>query len=270
MNGTTSERAVVGVDVGGSGIKGALVDPSTGSLLSERLRLPTPSPSTPERVATTLAHLVEALGGRGPIGCTFPAIVRNGVTLSAANVDQAWIGAPAQEIFEEVTGRPVVLLNDGDAAGVAEMAFGAGVGRLGTVLVTTFGTGIGSALFTGGQLLPNAELGHLIVMGHEAEAYASDRVRKDLDLSYKKWGKRVGTVLRRFEFLFSPDLIVIGGGASKKFERFAPSLGDLSCEVVPAHLKNDAGIVGAAYAAAHREAGGVRIVRRSDDQPAVT
>lgn len=252
------DRPVLGIDIGGSGIKGALVDVRAGTLLTDRERIPTPDPSTPDAVAEVVAQLVRHFDYEGPIGCTFPAVVRNGVTHSAANVDDAWIGAPAQRLFHEATGLPVTVLNDADAAGVAEMAFGAGRGHEGTVFVLTFGTGIGSAVFTAGELLPNTELGHLELRGREIEPWASDRARQLHELSWKKWGKRVSKVLRHYAFLFSPDLFVIGGGVSKKFDKFAPHI-DVDAEVVPAALLNEAGIVGAAYAVVHRHRSTVAI-----------
>lgn len=252
------DRPVLGIDIGGSGIKGALVDVRAGTLLTDRERIPTPDPSTPDAVAEVVAQLVRHFEYEGPIGCTFPAVVRNGVTHSAANVDDAWIGAPAQRLFHEATGLPVTVLNDADAAGVAEMAFGAGRGQDGTVFVLTFGTGIGSAVFTAGDLLPNTELGHLELRGREIEPWASDRARQLHELSWKKWGKRVSKALRHYAFLFSPDLFVIGGGVSKKFDKFAPYL-DVDAEVVPAALLNEAGIVGAAYAVVHRHRSTVEI-----------
>lgn len=249
---------VLGIDIGGSGIKGALVDVASGELVGERERIDTPRPATPEAVAEVVARLVRHFDYRGPVGCAFPAVVRGGVTHSAANVDDAWIGAPAQRLFEAATGRPVTLLNDADAAGVAEMAFGAGKDRDGTVFVLTFGTGIGSAVFTGGELLPNTELGHMELNGREIEPWASDRARQLHELSWKKWGKRVNKVLRHYAFLFSPELFVIGGGASKRFDKFSGRI-DVDAEVVPATLRNEAGIVGAAYAVVHRHRGTIGV-----------
>jgi polyphosphate glucokinase len=260
-----SDRPVLGIDIGGSGIKGALVDPRRGVLVSERERIATPRPATPDAVAEVVAQLVRHFDHHGPIGVTFPAVVQDGVTKSAANVDEAWIGAPARRLFEIATGCPVVVLNDADAAGVAEMAFGAARGHDGTVFVLTVGTGIGSAIFTGGELLPNSELGHMELNGREIEPWASDRARKEHDLSWKKWGKRFAKVLRHYEFLFSPDLFVLGGGASKKFPKFAPYL-DTRADVVPAALRNEAGIVGAAYAVLHRHRGTIE-VEEGDDLP---
>ncbi len=244
---------LLGIDIGGSGIKGALVDPRTGELLTERYRLETPQPSTPDAVARTVAEIVKFFGYQGTVGCTFPAIVKNGVTLSAANVDKGWIGLDADALITEATGCEVHLLNDADAAGRAEATFGAGKGKEGVVIMLTFGTGIGSALFYGGKLVPNTEFGHLFLEdGQEAEAWASDRARKDEDLHWKKWGGRVDSYLKHLEFIFSPDLFILGGGVSKKSDKFMEFL-DLKTPVVPAELRNEAGIVGAALWAAHAE-----------------
>lgn len=238
----------LGIDIGGSGIKGAVVDTEKGELVNERLRIPTPQPSTPEAVALVVKELVARHEWTGPIGCTFPAIIRRGVAHSAANVDKGWIGMNVETLIADATGQPVVVLNDADAAGLAEMVYGAGKGVDGTVILLTFGTGIGSAFFLNGQLLPNTELGHLEFNGMTAEHRASDRIREEEDLSWKKWGKRVGEYLRHVEFLFSPDLLILGGGVSKKFDEFSAYL-ETETRVVPAALRNDAGIVGAAMAA---------------------
>jgi len=229
------------------------VDPRTGELLTERYRLETPQPSTPDAVARTVAEIVKFFGYQGTVGCTFPAIVKNGVTLSAANVDKGWIGLDADALLTEATGLEVHLLNDADAAGRAEATFGAGKDKEGVVIMLTFGTGIGSALFYGGKLVPNTEFGHLFLEdGQEAEAWASDRARKDEDLHWKKWGERVDSYLKHLEFIFSPDLFILGGGVSKKSDKFMEFL-DLKTPVVPAALRNEAGIVGAALWAAHAE-----------------
>lgn len=244
---------LLGIDIGGSGIKGALVNPQTGELLTERHRLETPQPSEPDAVARTVAEIVTFFDYQGTVGCTFPAIIKNGVTLSAANVDKGWIGLDADALLTEATGCEVHLLNDADAAGRAEATFGAGKGKEGVVIMLTLGTGIGSALFYGGKLVPNTEFGHLFLSdGQEAEAWASDRVRKDEDLHWKKWGKRIDEYLKHLEFIFSPDLFILGGGVSKKSDKFMEFL-DLETPVVPAELRNEAGIVGAALWAAHAE-----------------
>ena len=251
----TSEKSaeILGIDIGGSGIKGATVNIKTGELTKERLRVETPQPSTPDAVAKVVKEIVKNFGWEGPIGCTFPAIVKGGVTLSAANVDKKWIGADAAAVFQKATGCPVSLLNDADAAGVAEMTFGAGKGKKGVVFLLTFGTGIGSAMFIDGQLIPNTELGHMALEDHkDAEKWAASSVRKAEDLSWKGWGKRVNVYLEKLEFLFSPDLLIIGGGVSKKSEKFFPYL-DLKTPVVTAELRNEAGIVGAALLAAREQ-----------------
>lgn len=238
----------LGIDIGGSGIKGAPVDTEKGELLEERHRIPTPQPSTPDAVADVVAEIAQQFKWKGPIGCTFPAVVKGGVVYSAANVDKRWIGTNGKALFEEKTGCKVTLVNDADAAGLAEMRFGAGQSEDGLVIMLTFGTGIGSALFIDGHLVPNTELGHLEIRGKDAEARASARVRQEKDLSWPKWAERVDEYLQRVEFLFSPDLFIIGGGVSKSYERFLPLL-NTRARIVPAQLLNDAGIVGAAVAA---------------------
>lgn len=242
---SSKKAPVLGIDIGGSGIKGALVDTTKGELVSERHRIDTPQPATPHAVAATVKELVEHFDYKGPIGCTFPAIVQRGIVYSAANVDKSWINTDADSLFETVTGNPVHLLNDADAAGIAEMRFGAGKNNQGVVIILTFGTGIGSAIFTGGVMLPNSELGHIDYRGREAEPWASAKAREDQDLSWKKWGKRVNKYLIYLESLFSPDLFIIGGGVSKKSEKFFPYLHP-KAKLVPAELLNEAGIVGAA------------------------
>jgi polyphosphate glucokinase len=248
---------ILGIDIGGSGIKGAPVDTEQGELVGERFRIETPQPSTPQAVAEVVAEVARHFEWQGPIGCTFPAIVRHGVLHSAANVDKSWIGVNGVELFQQTTGCPVRLLNDADAAGIAEMKFGAGKDHKtekasDVVIVLTFGTGIGSAIFVNGHLLPNSELGHLILHGQQAEHYAAARIRTEEDLSWKKWGKRVNEYLHLVQFYFSPDLLIIGGGVSKKYDKFVDLL-DVDVECVPAQLRNDAGIVGAAVAAAALE-----------------
>ncbi len=239
---------ILGIDIGGSGIKGAPVDVDTGKLTEDRYRIPTPQPSKPEAVAAVVAEIIKYFNWRGPIGCTFPAVVKKGVTLTAANVDRAWIGTNAQSLFHKKTRCPVLVVNDADAAGIAEMKFGAGKNKSGVVIILTLGTGIGSAIFFDGVLLPNTEFGHMEVRGKDAEQRASDRARDEKELSWKKWAKRVNEVLERLEVLFSPDLFIIGGGASKEHAEFLPLL-KCSARIVPAKLLNEAGIVGAAIAA---------------------
>jgi polyphosphate glucokinase len=239
---------ILGVDIGGSGIKVARVDLIKGVLVSERVRIATPQPSTPSAVAGALSEIVRELAWSGSIGCGFPAVVQGGVIRTAANVSKKWIGTNAEELFSSATGCRTLVVNDADAAGLAEMRFGAGRGRNGVVMMITIGTGLGTALFTEGQLLPNTELGHLCVKGMKAEHYASDAVRKDKGLSWKKWGKRFDRVLREYEALFWPDLFILGGGASNKFEKFGQYL-TVKAGVAPAQMLNEAGIVGAALAA---------------------
>ena len=239
---------ILGIDIGGSGIKGAPVDVEKGELQGERQRLETPQPSIPEAVGATVAEIVRHFNWQGPIGCTFPAVIKNGVAYSAANVDSSWIGFNGQELFEKQTGCPVLLLNDADAAGIAEMEFGAGRGERGVVIMLTFGTGIGSAIFVDGQLVPNTEFGHMEIRGKDAEDRASDRAREEKDLSWEKWARRVNEFLGRMELLFSPDLFIFGGGISKKYERFSPLL-QTQAKIVPAEMLNEAGIIGAAIAA---------------------
>ncbi len=239
---------VLGIDIGGSGIKGAPVDLRSGELLAGRMRFDTPQPSTPDAVIDVVGSLVRHFEWKGPVGCAFPAIVKAGTTLSAANVDDGWINFPAEENLRRGTACPLLLSNDADAAGIAEMTFGAGKGHSGLVLIITLGTGIGSAFFYRGVLVPNSELGHLEINGHEAEKWTASVVRKRKGLKWKQWGSRLNDYLAHLEFIFSPDLIILGGGVSRRFERFAPFL-SLQTQVVPAALRNEAGIVGAALAA---------------------
>ena len=239
---------VLGIDIGGSGIKGAIVNIETGELLTERHRIPTPSPSTPDAVAETVAKLVRELEWEGPVGCGFPAAIQNGVSMTASNISKKWIGVNVEDLFSQTLGMPVAVVNDADAAGLAEVKFGGGKGRNGLILLLTIGTGIGSALITDGKLVPNSELGHLKFKGDIAEKYCSDAARKREDLNWKQWGKRFDQYLNHINRLFYPDLIVLGGGASKKFEKFEENL-TVSVPVVPAELLNLAGIIGAAMAA---------------------
>ena len=239
---------ILGIDIGGSGIKGAPVETNTGAFLAERCRIPTPEPSKPRLVAQAVAEIARNFSWTGPVGCGFPAAMRGGVALTAANVHKKWIGTNAAQLFSDATGCPVCVINDADAAGLAEMTFGAGRDRRGVVLIVTIGTGLGTALFTNGHLLPNAELGHIEIGGQDAELRASDAARKREGLSWEKWGARLNEYLRRLEQLLWPDFIILGGGVSKKHERFIPYL-NLKAEVMPAQLLNEAGIVGAALAA---------------------
>jgi polyphosphate glucokinase len=239
----------MGIDIGGTGIKAAPVDVAAGKPLAERVKLPTPRPATPDAVRPVVRELVDKFGWQGPIGITFPGVVSAGMIRTAANLDPGWIGVNGPAFFGEAAGQPVTVLNDADAAGIAEMRFGAGQGQRGTVLLLTLGTGIGSALFYNGVLIPNTEFGHIEIGGKDAEARASERVREEEDLSWGKWAGRIDTYLDKMEALLSPDLIIIGGGISKKSNKFLPKL-TLKARVVPAVLLNDAGIVGAAMAAA--------------------
>ncbi len=241
---------ILGIDIGGSGMKAAPVDTTTGELLAERYRLDTPRPSKPKAVARAVAELARHFDWQGPIGTTLPGRVKNGVAFTAANIDKRWIGTNAAQLFAQTTGCPTLVLNDADAAGVAEMAFGAGRGHMGIVLMLTFGTGIGSGLFIDGTLVPNTELGHLIFHGDKAEAYAADSARKRDGLSWRQWAGRVQEYLDHVEFVLAPDLIILGGGVSrpKKYEKFLPLL-KTHADLVPAQLQNEAGIIGAAGAA---------------------
>ncbi|UYQ64174.1 polyphosphate--glucose phosphotransferase [Streptomyces peucetius] len=244
---------VFGVDIGGSGIKGAPVDLDRGDLAQERHKVLTPQPSTPDAVADGVAEVIGHFGWTGPVGITFPGVVTGGVTRTAANVDKGWVDKDAASLLgERLGGLPVTILNDADAAGVAEMTFGAGRGRKGTVILLTFGTGIGSALFIDGRLVPNTELGHLELNGHDAEKRASTKAKEDADLSWAHWARRVQKYLAHVEMLFSPELFIVGGGVSRKSEKFLPLIEGVRAEIVPAELQNNAGIVGAAMAAASR------------------
>jgi polyphosphate glucokinase len=238
-----------GVDIGGSGIKGCTVDLRSGSLDDERVRIPTPQSATPEAVAEVVATITGEFGWHGPMGVTLPCVVKNGIALTAANVDQSWKGTDAVSLFSDYCRVPVVVLNDADAAGLAEMRFGAGRDQDGVVLLLTFGTGIGSALFLDGELVPNTELGHLQIDGTDAEDRAAASVRDGEALSWPDWAARVSRYLQILENLIWPDLIIAGGGISKKADKWL-SLLECRTPVVAATLRNDAGIVGAATAAA--------------------
>ena len=238
-----------GVDIGGSGIKGCTVDLRSGSLEEQRVRVPTPAPATPTAVAELVATITDDFGWHGPMGVTLPSVLKRGIALTAAHLDPAWKGLAADKLFSEYCRVPVVVLNDADAAGLAEMRFGAGRDHEGVVLLLTFGTGIGSALFVDGELVPNTELGHLQVDGVEAETRAAAAARDDEALSWPHWAARVSRYLQVLEDLVWPDLIIAGGGVSKKADKWL-SLLECRTPVVAAALRNDAGIVGAAAAAA--------------------
>jgi len=242
----------VGIDIGGTGIKGAPVDLGAGTLITERVRLLTPSPATPKKVAAIVAELTDRIGVPGPLGLTLPAVVTGGVVRTAANIDNSWIGVDAVELFGAATGRPVVVVNDADAAGTAEVRFGAGVGCSGVVVVVTLGTGIGSALFVNGVLVPNTEFGHLPLHHGDAEQWAADSARERDDLSWEQYAHRLERYFELIQRLLWPDLIIVGGGVSKKAEKYLPLI-DVGTRVVPASLLNDAGIVGAALAAARTD-----------------
>jgi polyphosphate glucokinase len=241
---------VLGIDIGGSGIKAAPVDVTTGALSAPRVKVATPRPALPDPIAEAVKGLVTGFSWTGPAGIAFPGVVIGGVTYTAANLDPAWIGLDARALFAKATGLTVSMLNDADAAGTAEMKFGAAAGQDGTVLLLTFGTGIGSALFTDGVLVPNTEFGHIEIHGKDAEERASERARELHDLSWGKWAGRVDDYLTHVEALVSPSLFIIGGGISRKSDRFLPLLTSVRAKIVPAALHNDAGIVGAAMAAA--------------------
>jgi len=238
-------KYVLGIDVGGSGIKGAPVDIKKGKLLSERLRIETPQPATPKAMAKTFAELVKIHDWKGPIGCGFPTIVRRGVALSAANIDKKWIGTNIEKLFSKASGCPVSVINDADAAGMAAVRYGAGKNVSGTVLMLTIGTGIGSALFIDGKLVPNTEFGHLFFKGMIAEHYAANSVRKAQNLSWEEWGKRFNEYLLHIDRLLSPDLVILSGGASKKFEEYRHVL-TTETKIIPSAMLNEAGTVGAA------------------------
>ena len=243
---------IFGIDIGGTGVKGAPVDLESGSLAEPRYRELTPQPSTPEAVADTVGKVIGHFGWKGPVGCGVPGVVKQGCVRTAANISDEWLGVNAQELFEEATECPFVVVNDADAAGYAEMHFGAGRGCQGLVIIATLGTGIGTALFIDGHLVPNTELGHIEIRGVEAEIRASELVRKTEDLGWKKWAKRVDEYLHYLQRYFWPDLFIIGGGASKKSDKFLPNL-TVSVPVVAAELRNEAGIVGAALAYQHQQ-----------------
>jgi polyphosphate glucokinase len=239
---------ILGIDIGGSGMKGAPVDPTTGKLMAERYRLPTPKGAKPQPMAKVVKDIADQFNWQSSIGCGFPAVIRNGVAESAANINQKWIGTNVAKLFSETTGCPVYVVNDADAAGLAEVTFGTGKGIKGVVMMITIGTGLGSALFIDGKLVPNTELGHIEVECDDAEINASDEARKRQDLSWKKWAKRLDKYLNTLEKLFSPDLMILGGGAVKKQDNFMPFL-TVHTQVIAAVMGNDAGIIGAALAA---------------------
>ncbi len=240
----------LGIDIGGSGIKGALVDTNSGKMITERLRIPTPQPATPEAVIGTIKELVTHFEYSGSIGIGLPSIVIDGVVMSAANIDKGWIGFAGQTAVSKATGCPVTLMNDADVAGMAEMRFGAGRNRDGVVMIFTLGTGIGSAMFVNGNIVPNTELGHLFLRNQpfDAEDFAASRIRKEQGLKWEEWGQRLNSYFQHIEMLFSPQVIIIGGGVSKQHEKFLKYI-DVNAEIIPAQLRNEAGIIGAALTA---------------------
>ena len=242
----------LGIDIGGTGIKGAIVDVDSGELLSERIKLPTPAGGEPEAILAVVIEIIEQLGGVAdgvPVGVCFPAIVKDGRTMSAANVSKKWIGFEAEKLFEKGLGRDITFVNDADAAGLAEVRFGAAKGQSGLVILTTLGTGIGSAMIYDGVLIPNSELGHLEIGGKDAESRASYAAKERDELTWKHWAKRLQKYYSHLEALLYPRLIIVGGGVSKHHDEFLPLL-DLRAEIVPAKLRNNAGIMGAAALAA--------------------
>jgi polyphosphate glucokinase len=240
----------LGIDIGGTGIKAAPVDVTTGKLLADRQKIDTPRPALPDPVADVVKQLTTAFNWSGPVGITFPGVVIDGVTRTAANLDPAWCGLNTGDLFGKAIGNPVRVLNDADAAGIAEMTFGAGAGEQGTVLMLTFGTGIGSALFIKGILVPNTEFGHVEIRGRDAESRASEHAKNLHDLSWSKWAGHVGEYLQHIEALLSPDLIIVGGGVSRQSDKWVPRLTGIRARIVPAAMLNEAGIVGAAMATA--------------------
>jgi len=255
----TEDELGFGIDIGGTGMKAAIVDLTTGDLASQRHRIPTPRPATPEAMAEVARQLVEHREWTRPLGVAFPSIVHHGVVVLAANIDASWIGVDADALFTQACGLDVTMVNDADAAGIAEMHFGAGRGRSGVVIMLTFGTGIGSSLFVDGRLVPNTELGHLELDGHDAETRASAVVRERDGIGWAEWAPRVERYLRHVEMLFSPDLFIVGGGASKSAGVWLPMV-SIDTEIVPAVMANNAGIVGAALVA-HDLVPSIRTVR---------
>jgi polyphosphate glucokinase len=244
--------SVMGIDIGGSGIKGVPVDIETGELLGERFRLPTPEKAKPEGVADTVLEVVKYFKYSGPVGAGFPAVIRRGIVYTAANIHKSWIETNVEQLFTDVTGCPTYVLNDADAAGIAEMKFGIGRERpKGVIIMITIGTGLGTAIFVDGKLVPNTELGHIEIRGKDAETRASDAARQAKEMSWEEWGEKFNEYLSRMEALFWPDVFVLGGGVSKLSHKFMPYI-HVKAEVIPAKLLNQAGIVGAALYADQR------------------
>lgn len=241
-------KKILGIDIGGSGIKGCPVNTKSGMMLEPRFRIPTPLPATPDKVAKTISEIAKHFSWKGPIGCGFPGPMQNGIARMAANMGEGWIGTDINKLFSKATGLPVMVVNDADAAGLAEMKFGAGKGQRGVVLLLTVGTGIGVVLFVRDRLVPNLELGHIELNGMDVEKYCSDAVRKAENLSWEDWAKRLDEYLHVIEDLVWPDMIILGGGASKKGNQFLQHL-TVRSKILPAQLLNNAGIIGAALAA---------------------
>ncbi|MFA5298226.1 MAG: ROK family protein [Lutibacter sp.] len=240
---------ILGIDVGGTGIKAAIVNIETGKIISERRRISTPKPATPEAVAKIINRFIKHFKWKGSVGCGFPTPLAHGKCLTGGNLHEDWKGMHVDEFFKKATGNEFFVVNDADAAGIAEISFGAGKDIKGVVIMITIGTGIGSAMFLDGKLLPNTELGHLMNRhGDSFESYAADSARKRDKLSQKKWGKRLHKYFDHLNFIFSPDLFIIGGGASKNLDKFSYKI-DISTPIVSAQSENDAGIIGAAMAA---------------------
>ncbi len=239
---------ILGIDIGGSGIKGALVNAETGEMLTERHRIPTPSSRKPEDMAQVVKQIVDHFNYDGPVGCGFPTIVKNGVCQSAGNLHESWVGVNIDELFTEATGHEFTVLNDADAAGYASMNYGVGKGKQGLVVMITIGTGLGSGVFYNGVLLPNFELGQIPYKKYEKiELWAAASAKKREDLSYERWGKRFNKFLKYVELIIAPDLIIVGGGTSKKWKEFSHLI-TIDTEVVKAELMNNAGIIGPAVA----------------------
>lgn len=240
---------ILGLDIGGSGIKAAPVNIETGELLAERFRVPTPRPTKPESVAEAVLTLIEHFDWKGPVGCGFPTVVNNGQCMTKSNIHKSWVGVHVDQLLAEKTGLPVTVINDADAAGLAEMTFGAGKGKMGLVVTVTIGTGLGTGVFYNGQLIPNFELGRIYYKNGEIiEYFAADSARKNENLSYKTWGKRFNKFLKHTVRIISPDLFILGGGASKKLDKFENEI-TVDVPVIVAENKNEAGIIGAAVAA---------------------
>ncbi len=242
----------IGIDIGGTGIKGAVVDTENGQLLTERIKLDTPRGGKPDDVASVVSEIYQQLNETAPTGVCVPSVVKNGVTKSAANISHEWIDYQAKERFQSDLGQKVTIINDADAAGLAEMRFGSGKQRDGLVIMTTLGTGIGSAMFINGQLVPNSELGHIEIGGKDYEKVASYRAKERYQLSFDRWAKRLQRYYQQLEMLFSPDLFIVGGGISKSHELFLPNI-NIQTEIIPAEFRNNAGIIGAAEQAFEKQ-----------------